>query len=769
MRSRLLLPAALPAVLALVVAAAGASCAPRRSASPDVAAASPASAALPRELAGARRVHALLVSGDAEARHRKNVAEAARALAARGVAPAQITTLDAGARPGSANRRAFEAAVDRLVKDVGPDDAWVLYVTGHGTADGIALEGDVLPHEDLVRRLAPLARRRAVIVFDGCHTGGLPWRFVEAGFAAHAMAPVAEGRDSHCHLFAPHLWDALARGLDTDGDGLPSFREAFRFALGVYDAHLREARAAPAGGAFASPIRELTAWEELASGAALVQITSRSCAPCAVQKKRLALFSALVDDVRVYTIDAEENRLARSLPDVGGKKAWSGSVPTLLLVKGGRIVARHEGLTANTVLLAEAHEKLGARRAEHATSEALVRSLGAADDDRAGFAMRALVELGDLRPEVVATMRRWLRDPRAHGDAVAAFVDATRHTAGFAALKAELGDEGRRDLVRALAMGQEQRVRAATERLQGTDPTARATAFMDMWRLASAPDTDLGVLARTLGPLRDLAALGDEEQRRIAGRLVEDITARFRDVRIAVWVEGADAVLTTAVEKAFAGLDLGTITMLGKPLVESVLAESGYLASRASRAAFDYDDGTVRIGFAVDRGVRYRLREMRAVELARDDSTLPEVAPLGGAAALHALESLPRGEVVKRSALLERTSAAERRYRSAGYAEARATPDLDLHDDGTCTITLRVVRGPLRSFGDVAVTGASPPMLARARAAIGIAHGQRYDEGRLEAAKARVTALPGIARVDVSTKIGKDGLVHVSFELRPKP
>ena len=55
--------------------------------------------------------------------------------------------------------------------------------------------------------------------------------------------------------------------------------------------------------------------------------------------------------------------------------------------------------------------------------------------------------------------------------------------------------------------------------------------------------------------------------------------------------------------------------------------------------------------------------------------------------------------------VFERMRAVEAHYRNAGYAEASITPHTDNHDDLTCTVTLRVVRGRQRDFGSVEVLG----------------------------------------------------------------
>jgi hypothetical protein len=189
--------------------------------------------------------YAVLVNGDTELRHKRNIAHAYTTLRALGFEPAHIFVVSPPDRrntlppatlhltPAPDN---FWRVMDDLAGIVAEGDLLVVYGTGHGGTDqGDSLlelrKGELWPAD--LREEIDEYRGNSLIVMDQCYSGGFVDAFNGTRSRAILISSVDRRHPTDCTQFARTFWDSfLQPGLaDRNGDGKTSVREAFDAAL----------------------------------------------------------------------------------------------------------------------------------------------------------------------------------------------------------------------------------------------------------------------------------------------------------------------------------------------------------------------------------------------------------------------------------------------------------------------------------------------------------------------------------------------------------
>jgi hypothetical protein len=167
----------------------------------------------------------------------------ARALVEIGAVPGSGVTLVAGA--GAAE---VEAAIAELARSLGPTDRVLVFLSSHGSQDGLHLAGEVLGWSRLRRALQALPARAVVALVDACRSGLLLTAkgFLVAPPLALELIPLgpqgrilitSSGPDELSHEslliqgspFAQALISGLRGAADSDHDGRVDGEELYRF------------------------------------------------------------------------------------------------------------------------------------------------------------------------------------------------------------------------------------------------------------------------------------------------------------------------------------------------------------------------------------------------------------------------------------------------------------------------------------------------------------------------------------------------------------
>ena len=147
---------------------------------------------------------------------------------------ATVTLLTGEAATGAAVQQAL-AAIGAAAAN---GDAVVAHFIGHGSYDGehyrFNVPGPDPTGEDLAAWLAPLPKRRLVILATSAAGGALPL----FGDGVAVVSATRDGRETNAVAF-PRFWSAALTdpGADTDKDGRVSAAEAFRYAESAVAAH----------------------------------------------------------------------------------------------------------------------------------------------------------------------------------------------------------------------------------------------------------------------------------------------------------------------------------------------------------------------------------------------------------------------------------------------------------------------------------------------------------------------------------------------------
>lgn len=162
-----------------------------------------------------------------------------------GAAPQDVVLINGG--DAEQVRRALADVQARLGE---PDDALIVYYSGHADAAGLHLGDTTLPYDELRAAVEASDAAVRVLILDGCRSGGatrvkgarptepfaidLVDRLAVEGMAV--MTSSAAGEDSHesdtlrGSFFTHHLVAALHGAADADGDGRVTLNEAYAYA-----------------------------------------------------------------------------------------------------------------------------------------------------------------------------------------------------------------------------------------------------------------------------------------------------------------------------------------------------------------------------------------------------------------------------------------------------------------------------------------------------------------------------------------------------------
>ncbi len=429
----------------------------------------PQRTAIVSELAQAR-FYALIINGDMEERHLQNVERAVEALRANSLDKDSIIVSSANLR--NATREKLEIIVSGMSGWLGPADGLIVYVTGHGTPEGFVLQDrSILKHDDFVSMMRPFRDKKTILVFDTCYSGALPEKLVGAGFNAVAMAPVAEGEESQCHLFSPYLWSAVRSGMDSNNDGKTTFEEVFRSAMEVYNTKRKAAGMEPVFGVFDRPLPELHDLSEIRKGNAIVELSASWCGPCKMQRRELNTFRSLMDgEVKVFTVDVESTQLLPALQRAAGRDILGG-VPRLLYFRDGAFVDMGLGLTETPALIGMAGKAFGLGKGGNPVLVGkLKQNLSSRDMQLRFGSLSALLAMGVCDAEVAQGFLSAIS--RSEPREAAALLVEVAELPGYKSLLERIGSGGERKISAVMDDAFRGEARLIVSYIRGPEPVA---------------------------------------------------------------------------------------------------------------------------------------------------------------------------------------------------------------------------------------------------------------------------------------------------------
>ena len=484
----------------------------------------------PAELVAGAHLHGWLINGDTEARHEHNIDAAARALRARGATDAHLHLSES--RRGNAGARHLAEMAKALAAELGPDDQLVVYFTGHGAPEGLVLQGgEILGREDLLRLLQPLHDRSTIFVFDSCFAGDLPGLLSDKGFHAVAMAPVAEGEESQCQLFAPAFWAGVEIGVEAQGAPTVSLRDVFRSAMAAYNTGRGRLGLPAITGTHVAPLPEARALGDILTGCTLVELTATWCKPCQAQQRELSFLDLYRDDgVRVFTVDVDRGPLHHDLQRILGGEV--STLPEVVLFKDGRRVEVMVGLQRAAKLRSRVEVGCGIELGVSSRARAsIARELAAGPVGTRVAAMEILLRMGVIDEDLVRAFQALVMEVKPAE--LASVVDRLASARALGDLVAKLDPSATERLGRALSF--EQSLKLAMLRLGADAPVARVggvRAVSDL--MAMADDESKGNIRPAMLPLLDAVLDDHREVRRAAAAALGRALARL-EIRAGYW------------------------------------------------------------------------------------------------------------------------------------------------------------------------------------------------------------------------------------------
>ncbi len=183
---------------------------------------------------GIQRRFALIINGDTEVRHLRNVDRAVAALRAEGRYEISVASTQTPAQGVEHYLPANAENLQQLIQGIhsDDDDLIVVYVTGHGGPGDhqegcVSLSSGCYSYQDLSERLDNLSYGRRVVVTDTCFSGGNVPLF--ANPRSTVVTQGSAGELVGCQSFAPYFWSRTAP--DSNRDGVRTIRERFNHAL----------------------------------------------------------------------------------------------------------------------------------------------------------------------------------------------------------------------------------------------------------------------------------------------------------------------------------------------------------------------------------------------------------------------------------------------------------------------------------------------------------------------------------------------------------
>ena len=184
----------------------------------------PLAAAGPPAPAGEGRTFALVINGDAAAKHRGNVALALEVLGRMGVGADRLYVLSGTPEapqtgPAAHYLRPTWASVKGVTKDlaaaIDADDTLIVYTTGHGAWDGgvpvLLLDGETVSVRELIRWLLAIGFGWLIFVADQCYSGAFVRELERSQRDVVAISATDAAHEVRCIYFSRPFWRALER------------------------------------------------------------------------------------------------------------------------------------------------------------------------------------------------------------------------------------------------------------------------------------------------------------------------------------------------------------------------------------------------------------------------------------------------------------------------------------------------------------------------------------------------------------------------------
>jgi|GEM_PF-78228 len=302
---------------------------------------------------GYKTLKLLVINGDSEKRHLKNVERAVKTLVSLGmsekdafvVGQSSLKVTNTFENSIAGVKKAFSAVKKGLTSDT----LVVLYTTGHGEQKKgkacLVLKKECLKVDAFARMVkTTLGEQPVIYLGDQCYSGAFPHQLMKEKVNGRAMTPVWKGKLAICHLFTPHFFRALREKIDLNKDKKTSFAEAFYYTLSQYKEGNQNL---DISGTFRQSIPEMTLQNvhSLIKGTRplLMEIGPTWCGPCHWVKKEMELLPLLLmDKIKLASITSDKNKAKKKLMKILGLKRID-STPLLLLIKDGKILHKTVG------------------------------------------------------------------------------------------------------------------------------------------------------------------------------------------------------------------------------------------------------------------------------------------------------------------------------------------------------------------------------------------------------------------------------------------
>jgi HEAT repeat protein len=183
---------------------------------------------------GAVNNYAIIINGDTELRHLKNVERALGVLSKDGYKTHVASTKRPSTRSDSYVRATVNnvRSMIRNVKSrIDNNDNLVVYITGHGRNGKEICLTDSCLREPVAKELDALKYGRRTVVVDMCYGGNLGPKFVDDPRTLFISAGPAN-RVVGCSGFSPMLWNKAGAIRDLNRDGVKSWQERYAKAYG---------------------------------------------------------------------------------------------------------------------------------------------------------------------------------------------------------------------------------------------------------------------------------------------------------------------------------------------------------------------------------------------------------------------------------------------------------------------------------------------------------------------------------------------------------